>query len=106
MNGEIFFNMFKEPHPIVGRSEYMLKRWKKYTIYEKSGSYVRSDNPSEVSIHSSSVRSLAQSSTYIIPDSPKANVYSTNSIYLYDYVVVSDHWMFTNVYTSSVIDST
>lgn len=104
--GEIFFNMNREPHPIVGRSEYMLKRWRKYTIYAKSGSYVRSDNPSEISMCSSSIRSLTNSSTYTIPDSPKANVYSTNSIYLYDYIVVSDYFMFTNVYTSSAVDTT
>jgi len=106
LTGEIFFNMFKEPHPIVGHSEYMLKRWRKYTIYQKSGSYVRSDNPSEVSIHSSSIRMLTNNSSYTIPDSPKANVYSTNSIYLYDYVIVSDHWIFNMVYTASTIDST
>ena len=98
--------MLREPHPIVGRSEFMLKRWRKYTIYEKSGSYVRSDNPSEVSIHSSSVRMLANKPSYTMPDSPKANVYSTNSIYLYDYVLVSDKWIFNTVYTASTSDST
>ena len=106
MNGEIFFNMFKEPHPIYGRSEFMLKRWRKHTIYSKSGSYVRSYNPSEISIHSSSIRSLTATINYTVPDSPKANVYSTNSIYLYDYVIVSDTFFLNNVYTTSSIDST
>ena len=92
----------------MGRSEFMLKRWKKHTIYAKSGSYVRSDNPSEISIRSSSIRELKSSppSYYTMPDSPKANVYSTNSIFLYDYVIVSDKWFFNNVYTASTVDST
>jgi hypothetical protein len=106
MDGEIYFNMFKEPHPIYGRSEFLLKRWKRYTIYAKSGSYVRSDNPSEINIHSSSLRMLTPSSYYTIPDSPKANVYSTCSIYLYDYVIVSDTWLLSNAYTASSVDST
>ena len=98
--------MLKEPHPIVGRSEFLLKRWKKYTIYSKLGSYIRSDNPSEVSVHSSSIRQLTSTINYTVPDSPKANVYSTNSIYLYDYVIVSDTFFLNNVYTSSTADST
>lgn len=105
MNGEIFFNMFKEPHPVVGKSEFMLKRWRKHTIYYKSGSYVRSDNPSQISVHSSSVRWMTNTATYVVPDSPKANVYSTNSIYLYDYVVVSDTFFLNSVYTSSTSDT-
>ena len=106
MNGEIYFNMLKEPHPILGKSEYLLKRWQKYTIYAKSGSYVRSDNPSQISINSSSVHYWKNNTSYTIPDSPKANVYSTNSIYLYDYVVVSDTWFLNNVYTASTVDTT
>ncbi|HQI44647.1 MAG TPA: hypothetical protein PLC59_01020 [Bacteroidales bacterium] len=106
MNGEIAFNMFKEIHPLYGKSEFLLKRWKKYTIYAKSGSYVRSDNPSQISICSSSIRQLTATATYNIPDSPKANVYSTCSVYLYDYVIVSDKWFLSNVYTSSAQDST
>jgi hypothetical protein len=106
MNGEIFFNMFKEPHPIYGKSEFLLKRWQRQTIYAKSGSYVRSDNPSEIKIHSSSIRRMTATTDYTVPDSPKANVYSTNSIYLYDYVVVSDTFFLNSVYTASSIDST
>lgn len=106
MDGEIFFNMFKEPHPIFGKSEFLLKRWQKYTIYSKSGSYVRSDNPSQLSILSSSVRRMTAIANYTVPDSPKANVYSTNSIYLYDYVVVNDRWFLSNVYTASTVDTT
>jgi hypothetical protein len=48
---------------------------------------------------------MTATTDYIIPDSPKANVYSTNSIYLYDYVVVSDTFFLTSVYTASSIDS-
>ena len=106
MDGEIYFNMFKEPHPIYGSSGFLLKRWQKYTIYAKSGSYVRSENPSELAIHSSSIRQMTATSYYTIPDSPKANVYSTNSIYLYDYVIVSDTFFLNSVYTASSIDST
>ena len=80
--------MFKEPHPIVGRSEYMLKRWKKYSIYSLSGSYKHHESQSWNRV-----------------DDPRFNMYSTNSIYLYDYVLVNDHWMFTTVYTSSAVDS-
>lgn len=106
MDGEIFFNMFREPHPIYGKSEFLLKRWQKYTIYVKSGSYVKSDNPSEVSIHSSSLRTNRYGGQYSVPDSPKANVYATSSIYLYDYVIVSDKWFLSSVYTASTVDNT
>ena len=100
--------MFREPHPIFGRSEFLLKRWKKYTVYAKSGSYVRSDNPSQLAILSSSTRELKYppAQYYTVPDSPKANVYSTNSIYLYDYVVVSSNWFLSSVYTASTVDPT
>ena len=81
--------MFKEPHPVVGRSEYMLKRWRKHTIYNLSGSYKHPESQSWSRV-----------------DDPRFNMYSTNSIYLYDYVLVSDMWMFSTVYTSSAVDST
>lgn len=106
MDGEIFFNMFKEPHPIYGKSEFLLKRWQRYTIYVKSGSYVRSDNPSQLSINSSSLRVNKFGGGYSVPDSPKANVYATASVYLYDYIIVSDTWFLNNVYTASTVDST
>lgn len=89
LSGEIFFNMFRKTHPLLGVSEYMLKRWTKQTIYALSGSY---KHPESQSWHSVS--------------DPRYNMYCTNSIYLYDYVLVSDNWFFATVYTSSAIDST
>ena len=74
MNGEIFFDMTREDHPVINESKYLLKRWTKYSIYSKSGSYNRTDNPSQ-------------------------NLYMTNSIYLYDYVVVSQDWFNSMVHT-------
>ena len=65
--GQIPFDMIIQDH-ITGSKEYsILKRWKKYTIYSKSGSWNRTDNPSE-------------------------NLYMTSSIYLYDYVSVTKTW--------------
>lgn len=89
LNGEVFFNMFKQPHPTVGKSAYMLKRWTKHTIYSLSGSYHHPPSQSWVSV-----------------SDHRFNVYSTSSIYLYDYVLVSDHWFFASVYTASTVDST
>lgn len=80
MNGEIFFDMTREDHPLMSGSKYIFKRWKKYTIYSKSGSYVHTDNPS-------------------------SNLYMTNSIYLYDYVVVSKNCFNSMVYTQSMANS-
>jgi len=104
MNGEIYFNMFKEPHPIYGKSEFLLKRWQKYTIYAKSGSYERSNNPGGNMWYSASYNPSTLPHTQSFYRS--GNLYSTNSIYLYDYVVVSDTWFLNNVYTASTVDST
>jgi len=79
--GEISFDMNVRAHSTGSQSEYLLKRWKKYTIYAKSGSYNRTDNPTE-------------------------NLYSTSSVYLYDYVVVQREWYSSMVYTASFIDTT
>lgn len=81
MIGELYLNMVEQDHPISGSSPFMLKRWKKYSIYSKSGSYVRTDNPRD-------------------------NLYKSCSIYLYDYIVVSKDYFSSLVYTASVIDST
>jgi hypothetical protein len=89
LSGEVYFNMFRLPHPIAGRSEFMLKRWTKHTIYSLSGSY---KHPESQSWHR--------------VDDTRFNMYSTNSIYLYDYVLVSDKWFLASVYTSSAVDST
>jgi hypothetical protein len=79
--GEIIFDMNVKDHPIGTQSEYLLKRWRKFTIYAKSGSYNRTEVPSE-------------------------NLYSTSSVYLYDYIVVSKEWYSNMVYTASFVDST
>jgi len=79
--GEISFDMTVDQHATGSRSDYLLKRWRKFTIYAKSGSYNRTDNPLE-------------------------NLYSTSSVYLYDYVVVRKDWYSSMVYTSSFIDTT
>lgn len=79
--GAISFDMNVKVHSTGSQSEYLLKRWKKYTIYAKSGSYIRTDNPSE-------------------------NLYSTSSVYLYDYIVVQRGWYSSIIYTSSFIDTT
>lgn len=89
MNGEIFFNMFKDAHPLYGRSEFLLKRWQKHTIYSLSGSYKRTE-----------------SSSWHKTDDLRFNMYSTSSVYLYDYVVVSDTWFLNSVYSSSIADFT
>ena len=104
MDGEIYFNMFREPHPIYGKSEYLLKRWQKYTIYAKSGSYKRSNNPGGNIWYSASyqIATLPHTQSFY----KDGNMYSTNSIYLYDYVIVNDTWLLNNVYTASVIDFT
>lgn len=80
-NGKIPFNMNVEVHPSGSQAYYMIKRWKKYSIFFKSGSWDRSENP-------------------------RTNLYTTASIFLYDYVVVTDTWFNDNVYTASFVDST
>lgn len=73
--------MLEQQHPVSGSSKYLLKRWRRHTIYSKSGSYVRTENPME-------------------------NLYQTNSIYLYDYVVTTDKFFYDSVYTASTYDGT
>jgi len=80
-NGEIVFDMNEEQKPTGSVSSYMLKRWRRYSIYAKSGSNNRTDNPRE-------------------------NLYSTCSIYLYDYVSVSKEYYSSMIYTASYVDST
>lgn len=81
MNGEVYFDMTRLAHRLYLQSVFMLKRWQKYDIFTKTGSYIRSDNPNE-------------------------NTYVSTSIYLYDYVMVSDTWFKDNVvetkYSSSI----
>lgn len=80
LNGEIYVDMIEDTHRLYGKSKFLLKRWKKYDIFTKTGSFVRSDNP-------------------------RANTYASTSVYLYDYVVVTDTWFYKNVVTASYISS-
>lgn len=81
LNGEIYFDMTRNAHRLYGKSNFLLKRWRRFDIFTKTGSYIRSSNPRE-------------------------NTYASTSVYLYDYVVVSDTWFKANVvitrYSSSV----
>lgn len=76
MNGKILVDMTVDDRPLSGSSKFLLKRWTEHTIYAKSGSYNRTDNP-------------------------KYNFYSTSSVYLYDYIVVSEKYFSDIVYTAS-----
>lgn len=69
-----------EVHPSGSQAYFMIKRWKKYSIYFKSGSWNRSETLNK-------------------------NLYATASIFLYDYVVVTDTWFNANVYTASFEDN-
>lgn len=123
MNGNIFFDMRKQVHPTYGRTVFLLKRWRRHTVYSKSGSYVRAnylksgsygwngkENVSSfengaynISHNYSNIKS---NGTYFHESSPpSSNWYQTCSIYLYDYVVVSDKFFYENVYTSSVVNT-
>ena len=80
-NGRIPFDMTRHIHPSASASNYLMKRWKKYSIYKKSGSWNRTDNP-------------------------KQNLYDTSSVYLYDYIVVNDSFFYSIAYTASIVDGT
>lgn len=79
-NGEILFDMNYQTYPTGSMSHCLLKRWKKYTVYVKSGSWNRTDNPLD-------------------------NMYSTCSTYLYDYVSVTKTFYDSLIYTSSLVNS-
>lgn len=79
-NGNVLFDMNIEYTPTASTSDYIFKRWGKYFIYNKTGPYNRTTNPNE-------------------------NLYSTNSIYLYDYVSVSKASFNSLIYTSSFISN-
>ena len=57
---------------------YMMKVWEKHSYYAKSGSYVRSDNPS-------------------------ANLYSSASLYLYKYVILDEYYMRNLIYFTDLV---
>lgn len=79
--GRVPFDMNRVTHADISQSYFMMKRWKKYSIYAKTGPWNRTTVPSD-------------------------NMYSTNSIFLYDYVLVTDDWFNTIAYTGSFIDDT
>lgn len=79
-NGEIPFDPTISIHPSGSNTYYLMKRWKKYSIYAKSGSWNRSA-------------------------SPNTNLYNTCSTYLYDYICVSSNFFNNTVYTSSMINN-
>ena len=77
---QIPFDMTVHQHPTGSGNNntyYLMKRWKKHTIYAHTGPWIRTDNPRD-------------------------NTYTSNSICLYDYVVVSGDFWNSVVYTSSV----
>ena len=115
MNGEIYFNMTETDYPKSGSNSFILKRWKKHTIYSKSGSYIRDTFIKSGSFGWNGKENITASirttnptiGTYFRENNPPSeNLYQTNSIYLYDYVVVSDKFYYNNVYTASVVDTT
>ena len=75
------FDMLRNEHRVTGSSQFLLKRWKKYVVYSKSGSFNRTVNPND-------------------------NTYATSSVYLYDYILASEAWYSQLVYTSSIVDGT
>lgn len=79
-DGRMLFDMTRQTTPSGSTTVYLLKRWKKYSIYSKSGSWNRTDNVTD-------------------------NLYSSSSVYLYDYVVVSEAFFNNIAYTSSFVDS-
>ncbi len=81
MDSEVFFDMTRAMHPTSGSSQFMLKRWTRYSIYSKSGSFLRTENVRD-------------------------NLYASGSVYLYDYVMVSDKFFADLVYTASTYDTT
>lgn len=101
--------MTEQTHPISGSSNFLLKRWTKYSIYSKIGPYVRTTYVKSGSYgYNEAPRTNTPTSGTFIRESNAIsdNLYQTNSIYLYDYVVVSDKWFYENVYTSSYVDNT
>lgn len=116
VDGEIYFNMNRYSGPSYGTSSYLLKRWKKYNIYSKSGSldkttFVKSGSYGWVSgslYVSESIRSkYPNDGPYYRESSPLGiNLYQTNSIYLYDFICVSEKFYNDIVYTQSLIDTT
>lgn len=81
MIGELHVNMVEQEHPVSGSSSFLLKRWKRFSIYSKIENYNRTVLPSE-------------------------NIYQSSSVYFYNYIVVNKEYYSSLVYTSSIIDTT
>lgn len=123
MNGNLFFNMREQVHPTYGRTVFLLKRWRRHTVYSKSGSYVRANylksgsygwtgkensgsfEGGSLNIGYNYSNNKVNGGYYNEPSPLSTNWYQTCSIYLYDYVVVSDTFFYENVYTASVINT-
>ncbi len=106
-DGMIFVDMNVQEHPTGSQIYYMMKRWSKYSIYSKTGPWTK--NYTYIENHTPPISPISQSiskswceNTY----NSTANTYSTNSIHLYDYIMVTDAFYNSMVYTSSVEDST
>lgn len=114
--------MIERQHPISGSSTFLMKRWKRHTIYFKSGSYVRTNylksgsygwngkentvvNP-EKDIAYNRNNAPHNGIYFNEPSNIKDNWYQTASIYLYDYVVVNQDFYYNYIYTSSIADQT
>lgn len=112
--------MIERQHPILGSSTFLMKRWKKHTIYAKRGSYVRTkylksgsygwDGKENVAVDPT--KDIAYNRTnaphngvyFEEPSLIKDNLYQTASVWLYDYVTVSQAFYFNYVYTASLDD--
>lgn len=81
VTGKISFDMNYFTNQNGSNKAYLFKKWKKYTISAKTGSWNRTDNPLD-------------------------NTYSTSSVQLYEYVLVSSDLFDSLVYKSQTNDST
>lgn len=101
MNGEIFFDMITDDKPSYGLSKYLIKIWKRHTIYYKSGSYNKGNNPREGLFPSTDGwKTFTDTSENIA-----TNLYQTGSIYLYNYAIISAKWFYDMVYTEPVANT-
>lgn len=114
--------MREQQHPIVGSSKFLMKRWTRYSIYSKSGPHIRANYVKSgsygwdgktnnainetIDVSYDYTNNTNKGSVLNQPSPINVNLYQTCSIYLYDYVIVSDNFYYSNVYTASVVDST
>lgn len=110
--------MIERQHPVSGSSVFLMKRWKKHTIYTKAGSYVRTkylksgsygwDGKSNTVINDKTDIAYNRTNNawggvyFEEPSNILDDEYQTGSVWLYDYVVVDQNFYFSHVYTSSV----